>query len=71
MATYYIVHRDYVGLAPKREPHRVCATWVADGPADLPTAESLLAWCRDYGATFPADVVDEQGKLFLRDSRFP
>ena len=74
MTTYYIVHRDDIGLIPGkyREPGKTaaCATWIADNESDIPTMDDLRQWIRDYAATFPCAIVDEHGNALVVDDRF-
>jgi hypothetical protein len=75
MPTWYIVHRSDVGKPPmggRSQGGIACATWTADPGESAPTVDDLLAWCKAYRATFPADLVNEDGSLFIADPRpFP
>ena len=74
MTTYYIVHRDDIGLKPSRFREHgkapACATWIADGPEDIPTMANLRQWIQDSRATFPCAIVDQDGKALVVDDRF-
>lgn len=67
---YYIVHRDNVGKPPVQIQRAVLATWVQEHDTDLPTQASLDEWIEQTRSTFPADLVDETGKVLFKDARY-